>query len=471
MALKTYKIQSFFGIDQSSDENNISPSCSPDAVNMSTDGGRLSVAKGYEKYITDPVPGSDRIRYMTCFRSANDDCLPVVAAGDNYYCYSGGQWNLIHTIVNPANTLYFESEMLKIGDTDYLVISDGRNQLIKFDGETVTSFGSAEHCSDVPVSYLAMYRNRLFSAGDRRNPNRLYYSVLPGGGRTLEDWGPVAASPSVEGGHVEVGSGGGDPIIALHATSNQLLIFKKHSVYRLIGDRPSNFTIEKIDTNYQSTQHKVIASYGDTVFFLTADGLYYYNGVNARPNPDHSMIRNIMKDAKLSSSHLVIIKDKLYFSLKCSGVDKLVVYDLTEHKYMLHDGFPITWIMDIAGELMIVNTNRYIYRFGVGTSYDGVPIEAHWSTPLTDLGSKAEIKALRSLMLRGSGGTVKVTASIGKRTLNYFYRLPKSRSEVVELPLSDEGRCFSLTLSNSGGSSFELEGGIEILFSSRMRTV
>ncbi|MDY2597244.1 MAG: hypothetical protein SOW24_02000, partial [Eubacteriales bacterium] len=138
---------------------------------------------------------------------------------------------------------------------------------------------------------------------------------------------------------------------------------------------------------------------------------------------------------------------------------------------MLHDGFPITWIMDIAGELMIVNTNRYIYRFGVGTSYDGVPIEAHWSTPLTDLGSKAEIKALRSLMLRGSGGTVKVTASIGKRTLNYFYRLPKSRSEVVELPLSDEGRCFSLTLSNSGGSSFELEGGIEILFSSRMRTV
>ena len=46
MALKTYKIQSFVGIDQSSDENNISPSCSPDAVNMSTDGGRLSVARG-----------------------------------------------------------------------------------------------------------------------------------------------------------------------------------------------------------------------------------------------------------------------------------------------------------------------------------------------------------------------------------------------------------------------------------------
>lgn len=56
MALKTYKIQSFFGIDQSSDENNISPSCSPDAVNMSTDGGRLSVAKGYENTLPIPFP-------------------------------------------------------------------------------------------------------------------------------------------------------------------------------------------------------------------------------------------------------------------------------------------------------------------------------------------------------------------------------------------------------------------------------
>ena len=46
MALKTYKIQSFFGIDQSSDENNISPSCSPDAVNMSTDSLPPSVEIG-----------------------------------------------------------------------------------------------------------------------------------------------------------------------------------------------------------------------------------------------------------------------------------------------------------------------------------------------------------------------------------------------------------------------------------------
>ena len=77
---------------------------------------------------------------------------------------------------------------------------------------------------------MTMYRGRLFAAGDAANPDRLYYSVLPGSGRTVEQWGAVEASPAVEGGHVEIGALGGDPIVAVRALSNQLLIFKKNSL-------------------------------------------------------------------------------------------------------------------------------------------------------------------------------------------------------------------------------------------------
>ena len=126
-----------------------------------------------------------------------------------------------------------------------------------------------------------MYRGRLFAAGDAANPDRLYYSVLPGSGRTVEQWGAVEASPAVEGGHVEIGALGGDPIVAVRALSNQLLIFKKNSLYRLFGDRPSNYTVEHIDTEIPQTNHAAVAVYGDMLYFGTQNGLYYYNGVTA----------------------------------------------------------------------------------------------------------------------------------------------------------------------------------------------
>lgn len=110
--------------------------------------------------------------------------------------------------------------------------------MIKFDGSSVTQFGSEENASNIPVSFLTMYRGRLFAAGDAANPDRLYYSVLPGSGRTVEQWGAVEASPAVEGGHVEIGALGGDPIVAVRALSNQLLIFKRTAFTGCWGTDP-----------------------------------------------------------------------------------------------------------------------------------------------------------------------------------------------------------------------------------------
>ncbi len=56
---------------------------------------------------------------------------------------------------------------------------------------------------------------------------RLYWSAVPGDGRTIEDWLSVDGSEDASGGYVEVGDGSADPIIGLTALSNQLLIWKR----------------------------------------------------------------------------------------------------------------------------------------------------------------------------------------------------------------------------------------------------
>ena len=469
MALKRYRIDGFSGLDQSMDENRISPSCSPDAANVSTDGGRLSLAHGFIKLLPDPVPGTDRIRHLTYYRS-NTAQYPVVIAGSTVYAYKDMSWQSLYTIQGSLSGAEFDSVMAQIGTADCLIIADGIHPLIKYDGESVSQFGSEEGCSDMPISYLAMYRGRLFAAGDGENPNRLYYSVLPGDGRSIDNWGYIEASPAVEGGHAEVGTSGGDPIIGIAALSNQLLIFKRSSLYRLIGDRPSNFTIEHIDASYRSARQHAITAYGDVLFFLTSSGLYYYNGVTARPSADIFRIKKLMRDALIVSSHVVTVGDKLYFNIRQGREDMLVEYDILERKYLLHRGFSIGCMASVNGWLLFTNGSGYIYRFGIGYSYDGEMIDAYWTTPLTDLGDKGTIKSLRKLYLRGSGGKVNVTTLAGVHLNTYNRRMPSGEEEVLEIPLADEGRTIQLVISNDEGGALELVGGLELLISERCGT-
>lgn len=469
MALKKYTIESFIGLDQSMDENRISPSYSADAANMNTEGGQLSVARGYVKYLNNPIPGSGRLRYLTVFRSVNSE-HPIAVSNSDIYAFKNGSWTLIHSITGSMDNVDFDSLMVRINTSDYLVIADGKRQLIKYDGTSVTSFGSEANCSNAAVGFLTMYRGRLFAAGDASNPDRLYYSVLPGSGRTIENWGTVEASPNVEGGYIEIGATGGDPIVGIYALSNQLLIFKKHSLYRLIGDRPSNFTVEHIDTNYLCPTQRTIAAYGDILFFLTKKGLYYYNGVTARPSSDILKIKKIMNNAITESSQMAVVEDKLYFSLKIGSSDKLIEYDLLERKYMLREGFALSCIVGLSNALLFTNPQRYVYIFNRGNSYDGEPINARWSIPTSDLGDKTTIKNLNELYLRGSGGYVNITTRVDSLTNHYRRKLPQNITDVLELPLINEGRCIGLTISNDAGGALSLSGGLELLLSVRYRT-
>ena len=299
MSIQTYSVDRFIGLNQSGDENLMSPACTPDAANMCTDGGELRVAYGFTRLFEAAVPGTLRIDFFTLYRT-NGAEIPVVIAGGVVYAYIENAWTPVYTYQSTRSKPIYDCAQVRINTTDYLVIADGQHGMIKFDGSSVTQFGSEENASNIPVSFLTMYRGRLFAAGDAANPDRLYYSVLPGSGRTVEQWGAVEASPAVEGGHVEIGALGGDPIVAVRALSNQLLIFKKNSLYRLFGDRPSNYTVEHIDTEIPQTNHAAVAVYGDMLYFGTQNGLYYYNGVTARPCADMRCIKAYMATAEVS---------------------------------------------------------------------------------------------------------------------------------------------------------------------------
>ena len=141
---------------------------------------------------------------------------------------------------------------------------------------------------------------------------------------------------------------------------------------------------------------------------------------------------------------------------------------------MLRRGFTANDLCARGGTVYLLDGGRRVCRFGEGTTYDGAPIAAWWQTPLTDLYDKGCVKSLRDLYLRGSsdvqGSVILMDLSIDNHTATHRMRVPDTRATVLEVPLLNEGRTFSMRFYNEAGGRFMLEAGIELHFDERRRT-
>ena len=93
------------------------------------------------------------------------------------------------------------------------------------------------------------------------------------------------------------------------------------------------------------------------------------------------------------------------------------------------------------------------------------PMQVNIEGVLYDMGG---VKAMRALCCRGhaKGAATAMNAevSVGSARAATRVLLPTEESEVVEVPLKNEGRTFSLRIANEAGGRFTLRGGIELSF-------
>ena len=477
MAWMKYRIEGFQGINQAICENAVSPSESPDACNMETGGGVLSLAKGYVHASDIPLPeGISPLRLFPLERGEGVEFTAAAADGLYLLDREAKSWRQLASF-QMAHTRPegFDRLRLKIGTAEYVLFANGEEQMHKWDGERETAdlFGSSEKLSDVPVSMVELYNSRLFAAGDPAHPARLYWSAIPGEDRSLEDWSSAEESENVGGGYVEV-EADSDPITAIAALSNQLVIFKKNSLYRLLGDRPGNFRICPVNAAMDSCTQGALVRLGDVLYFLTRSGLYYYDGQMARRYPDGDKVQKFLRGADLSSCTAAAHENRLYFALRegngpCN--DAVLVYDLARSSYMIRRGFTLVDIASAGRKLYILDGRGYVCQFEEGTTYAGEEISAYWYTPETDLGDKCLVKQLKELYLRGQGGLISVTAETDAGVVYADQLMPGDTRGVLEMPLTGAGRSFRLRIANVGGSDFSIEGGAELLLDAQRRVL
>ena len=477
MALRQYRIPVFYGIAQNVTENRQNDGESPDACNMDTASGRLSVAKGYVKESAAAFPDPSAVRRLYVWRHAGTRKL-LVATGSKLFVLdeTAGEWKSIYDFGTTATAAQYDFLPVKIASTEYLLIANGTARMAKWDGlsASATAFGSTEALSDAAVNFVELYYARLFAAGDAANPSRLYYSQAPGDTRTIENWTVATESENVSGGFVEVGTDS-DPITGLFAMSNQLLIFKRDSLYRLLGDRPGNFRIQPVSGTMQQPVHTACVRAGDVLYFLTPGGMYYFDGQSVQKKADADKVQLILQHADLSACTASARGDKLYFSFREAagegGNDAVLIYDLARGTYMLRRGFTAHGLFSAGGTLFLLDGNGFVCRFEEGETYDGARIDAYWKTPMTDLDSKAVNKRLEELYLRGSGGILSLEAVTESGTVYNERLMPGGSERILELGLTGEGRAFQLVFRNVNGSSFTIDGGVELIMDMQRRVL
>ena len=489
MAIGIYRFGAFYGIDQSSHEGAIGAGFSPDACNMETDDGSLRVCNGFVRHFNAPVPGEKPIRRLFVWQSLVSRRF-IIIAGNDVYAYTETDetpcWKLLMSYPETVKGLRWDCCICQINGVEHFILACGEHCLAKWDGVgEMMQFGSDETQAAHKVNFLCMHYGRLFAAGDPEHPIRLYWSQAPGDNRNIENWSADDASPNTGGGHVEIGDTAGDPITGLIALSNQLLIFKRRSIYRLLGDRPSNYSVYRVHAEVEQMNSSACVLYGDAPFWMTGGGLYFFDGQNAQKSRHARRISRVLEGARFGNCRAAKRGTKLYFSAYEESRDEqksgllriydnaLIVYDTERQTYMLRRGFNVSDLCSHDGVLYMVNENRLIYRFDEGEDYDGQPIEAYWHTPLTDLNSKPAIKGLRELFLQGVGYSENAVLLLNYRidASRHYERflMPRDEAEVMEIPLKNEGRNFAFCFLNEAGSRWRILGGVELLTEQRLR--
>ncbi len=474
MAYEIFSLPSFGSVRMDLSEGLLKPDMSPDAQNADTRSGALCSAGGFSRALPVNVDADTPLERMYVYATERGSRYLAVAQ-DMLFLYDAAAslWRPLYQFERGVTGERMDFLKARIGANDLLLIACGTEPMLTFDAETnlVDVFGTSEKLSYRTVSYVELYFGRLFAAGDPSAPSRLYWSKAPGGGRTIDDWRSDEASENVSGGFVDVGVDD-DPITGLFALSNQLLIFKRDSLYRLLGDRPGNYRILAVDAAFRQPLHTACVRYADRLFFLTDGGLCYYDGQTVRKSASFRALEPLLKGANLNAARAAACDDTLFFAIRSRyGApynDMLIEYDVLRDRFMLRSGFTTVDLCTVHGTLHALTGDGRTVVFDGNTTYGGDPIDAYWYTPVLDLGRKDADKTLLRLTASGTG-RIRVRVEANGGVYETVARLSSVPLSVTEIPLRGVGRVFRLRFSSVDGEPFRLDAPITLLFDRQRR--
>lgn len=194
----------------------------------------------------------------------------------------------------------------------HVIVSNGTDTVFKYDGSTVTTFSTMTKWQSLEVAH-----NRLFAS--RRDSDLVYVSNLGTQYFPKDNYLPI--NPD------------GDSIVGLKKMLEEVIVYKKNTRTRIVGDNEDNFGIVPCPDAVGAIAQDSIASGNNFQFFLGYGGIYCVNALDGSSLDEGLPISRYINDQILAHSAAELIaavgwvSDNKYF---CSIGNEVFVYDIKQ---------------------------------------------------------------------------------------------------------------------------------------------
>ena len=306
-------------------------------------------------------------------------------------------------------------------------------------------------------SFIELHYDRLWIAGDKENPDRLYFSTASVNGADIEDWtSPIEeAEANQHGGFLDVRSYDGGKVIGLKVIFNAIVIFKNKTAYKVFGNSPDNYELVQLFSSNGAISDKSICVGNNGAYFLNDDGIYFYDGTNT--NLVSQKIQGIIKRMNknyVSNSVGYYYNNKYYLAIPIDNSETnnvLIEYNPSNSTYVVHEIGNINSIAEVNNELLMA-IGTEIKKLEGGTSY----LPLYWETSNYDYGAKNSRKNSSYIYFRGRGtGSVKFRVITEKKEKSL--EIPLTSNETLyRKKIKNKGRMFKIIIENVNGSNIEI---------------
>jgi len=453
---------------------------------------------GYSKYISGAVAGSGPILGV---KVANEDKVIAIRKNGSdlseYYINVGTSWSSLGAATALGGKVRGES--FNFNGTHKIIFVDGANKPAVFE-DTTDSLSFLTVPSNVEGgSQVVIYKNHVFIA---KGPELAFSAPFD-----ETDWTIANGAGTVNVGHGVTG---------LIVFRDQLIIFSRNKIQRLVGSSVADFQLLPITTDIGCLYPDTIQEVGGDIMFLAPDGLRLLGaterigdfGLEIASSPiNKEALRFISTSQNFSS---LVLREKAQYrifsyieSTNASNSEGLLTTKFSDQgavnmawgtlkgfKVYCSDGryVPNSEITVFA------NNDGYVYKIETQSSFDGEPIEAIYQSPFMPMTDPQKRKTLYKMALyTDTTGTFSVDVNIlfdiyAISNYNSNVRPPTIRLEstsagvsiygaattlygtalygaeldkVYDTPLIGSGKTFSLRLEdNSTNPSFSLDTAI-----------
>lgn len=226
---------------------------------------------------TLPIAGMTAIYALRYFESAahsNGQLLATGAAGGTakFLKFEANVWSDISSLWHPNSA---NNRTVMTTGIDKMLLSDGATSCKIWDGATITDAGNTSKDAPLGTTILCWHTQRMFAAGISNSPDTIYASNLLA--YTAGNWNTTTRS-------FRIGSGDGDPIMALASMQGfTMAVLKRNSIF-LVATNPAidssttnGFTASQVTENMAygigCVGRDAWCNYGNDVLFMAQDGV------------------------------------------------------------------------------------------------------------------------------------------------------------------------------------------------------